>query len=142
MSNPIYPCLWFESQAKEAATFYCSLFKDSRIISETPLVVMFEINGKQVMGLNGGPHFKLTEAFSFVVECENQQEIDFYWEKLTDGGEESMCGWLKDRYGVSWQIIPAILLELMNDPVKAEKTVAAFMPMRKLDIATLLKAVE
>jgi len=141
MSKPIYPCLWFDGQARAAADLYCSLFKDSRIISETPLVVMFEINGKKIMGLNGGPMYKHTEAFSFVVECEDQKEIDFYWEKLTEGGEESMCGWLKDRFGVSWQIVPSVLLEMMSDPVKAEKAIAAFMPMRKLDIATLEKAV-
>ena len=92
------------------------------------------------MGLNGGPKFEFNESVSFVIECADQEEIDYYWEKLTDGGEESMCGWLKDKYGVSWQVVPAILGELMNDPDRGERVMAAFLQMRKFDIATLLKA--
>lgn len=140
MKNEIYPCLWFDGQAEEAAKFYCSVFKNSRILENNPMVVMFELNSKQFMGLNGGPTFKFNEAVSFVVDCENQEEIDYYWEKLTEGGEESMCGWLKDKYGVSWQIVPVVLKELMGNPEKASRVVEAFMQMKKFDIEKLLKA--
>ncbi len=142
MSNSVYPCLWFDNQAKEAASFYCSVFKDSKIVSENPLVVMFEVKGQQIMALNGGPKFKFNEAMSIVVACENQQEIDIYWNKLTaNGGEESMCGWLKDKYGLSWQIVPANLNKLMSgDPAKTNKVVQAFLQMRKFDIAKLEEA--
>lgn len=140
MSNPIYPCLWFDGQAKEAADYYCSVFKDSKILSENNMVVNFELNGKKFMALNGGPHFKFNEAVSFVVECDTQEEIDHYWNKLTEGGSESMCGWLKDKYGVSWQIVPAILGKLMSDPEKAPRVVQAFLQMKKFDIEALLKA--
>lgn len=141
MTNSIFPCLWFDGQAKEAATFYCSVFKNSKIISENPVVVMFEINGTKFMGLNGGPNFKFTEAVSFVVNCETQAEIDHHWDKLTAaGGQESMCGWLKDKFGVSWQIVPTILGELMSDPKRAERVTQAFMKMKKLDIETLKQA--
>lgn len=136
--NPIYPCLWFNNQAQEAAEFYCSVFKNSKIISANPMVVQFELNGKLFMGLNGGPMFSFTEATSFVVQCETQQEIDYYWAKLTEGGEESMCGWLKDKFGLSWQIVPAILAELMSNPAKSEKVIRSFMQMRKFDIQTLI----
>lgn len=139
MTN-MYPCLWYDGKAKEAATFYCSIFKNSKIVSENPMVVIFEINGTKFMGLNGGPHFKFNEAVSFVVECKDQAEIDYYWEKLTEGGEESRCGWLKDKYGMSWQIVPAILGKLMNDPERAHRVAAAFMKMTKFDIATLENA--
>lgn len=142
MTNPIYPCLWLDGTAKEAAEYYCSIFKESRIISETPMVVIFEINHTQFMALNGGNQFKFNESISFVVECDTQEEIDHYWERLTAEGEESMCGWLTDKYGVSWQIVPKILLELMNDPSNADKIVNAFMQMRKLDIEALKKAIE
>jgi len=140
MTEPIYPCLWFDGQARQAADFYCSVFKNSKIISDNPMVVIFELNGRKFMGLNGGPHFKFNEAVSFVVNCADQQEIDYYWDQLTKGGSESMCGWLKDKYGVSWQIVPAILGELMNDPQKGQRVMDAFMKMKKFDIATLLKA--
>ncbi len=140
MNHPVYPCLWFDGKAREAADYYCSVFKNSKIISETPLVVMFELNGSLFMGLNGGPHFRFNEAVSFVINCETQAEIDHYWEKLTDGGEESMCGWLKDRFGVSWQVVPSDLGELMSDPERAERITKAFMTMRKLDIAILRNA--
>ena len=140
MNRTIYPCLWFNGQAKEAAAFYCSIFKNAKITVDTPMVVRFEINGTQFMGLNGGPNFKFNESVSFVVECETQEEIDHYWDKLTKGGEESMCGWLKDRYGVSWQIVPTILAKLMGDPERAGRVMQAFMKMKKFDIATLEQA--
>lgn len=141
MTKQIFPCLWFDGQAKAAAEFYCSVFKDSKITSESPLVVTFELNGSKFMGLNGGPQFKFDEAVSFVVNCDTQEEIDYYWDKLTaDGGQESMCGWLKDKFGVSWQIVPSILAELMSDPIKAERIMKAFMNMKKLDIEVLKNA--
>ncbi len=99
MKHPLHACLWFDGQAKEAAQFYCSVFKKSRITHDTPMVVNFEINDQKFMGLNGGPQFKFNESVSFVITCETQEEIDYYWDKLTEGGEESMCGWLKDKYG-------------------------------------------
>lgn len=140
MKNPIYPCLWFDGKALEAAEFYCSVFPGSEILSSTPLVVHFSLNGARFMGLNGGAMYRITEGVSFVIECESQEEIDYYWERLTEGGEESMCGWLRDRYGVSWQVIPAILEELMNDPERGPRVIEAFLKMRKFDIGTLLKA--
>jgi predicted 3-demethylubiquinone-9 3-methyltransferase (glyoxalase superfamily) len=140
MTNPIYPCLWFDGQAKEAAEFYCGVFTNARITSENPMVVMFSLNDNLFMALNGGPHFTFSEATSFVVNCDTQEEIDHYWDKLTEGGEESMCGWLKDKYGVSWQIVPAILGSLMSDPERAPRVVQAFLKMRKFDIQTLLNA--
>jgi predicted 3-demethylubiquinone-9 3-methyltransferase (glyoxalase superfamily) len=141
MTNQIYPCLWFDGQAKEAATFYCSVFKNSKITVDTPMVVNFELDGKKFMGLNGGPRFKFNEALSFVVDCETQEEIDHYWDKLTaDGGEESMCGWLKDKFGLSWQIVPTILGQLMSDPEKAPRVMQAFMQMKKFDIEKLKQA--
>ena len=140
MKNPIYPCLWFDGQAKAAADFYCSVFKNSKVLNESPIVVNFELNGRKFMGLNGGPKFKFNESVSFVVECETQEEIDHYWNLLTKGGEESMCGWLKDKFGVSWQIIPAILGKLMSDPSRSQRVIDAFLKMRKFDIETLLKA--
>jgi predicted 3-demethylubiquinone-9 3-methyltransferase (glyoxalase superfamily) len=141
MSNSIYPCLWFDGKAKEAAEFYCSVFKDSKIITDTPMVVQFELNGSQFMGLNGGPHFQFNEAVSFVVNCEKQEEIDYYWEKLTsDGGKESMCGWLKDKYGLSWQIVPSNISKLMTDPERAQRVMPVLMQMKKLDIQKLEEA--
>lgn len=140
MKNPIYPCLWFDGQAKAAAEFYCSVFKNSKIMADTPLVVTFELNGRKFMGLNGGPKFKFNEAVSFVVDCDTQEEIDYYWDKLTEGGEESMCGWLKDKYGLSWQIVPAILGELMSDPEKGQRVIQAFLQMKKFDIEKLKQA--
>lgn len=140
MTNPIYPCLWFDGQAEAAATFYCSVFKNSKILSKSPMVVMFELNGAKVMGLNGGPEFKFNEAVSFVVNCDTQEEIDYYWNKLTEGGKESMCGWLVDRFGLSWQVVPTILGELMSDPTKTERVIHAFMKMRKFDIEALKNA--
>jgi len=140
MKKPIYPCLWFDGKALEAAEFYCSVFPGSEILSSTPLVVHFSLNGRSFMGLNGGAMYRITEGVSFVIECESQEEIDYYWERLTEGGEESMCGWLRDRYGLSWQVIPAILEELMNNPERGPRVIEAFLKMRKFDIGTLLKA--
>jgi len=140
MTNPIYPCLWFDDQAREAADFYCSIFKNSKITSDNPMVTMFEINGTQFMALNGGPRFNFTEAVSFVMNCDTQEEIDRYWNKLTEGGEESMCGWLKDKYGISWQIVPSVLGKLMGDPEKRNRVIDAFLKMKKFDIQTLLDA--
>jgi predicted 3-demethylubiquinone-9 3-methyltransferase (glyoxalase superfamily) len=141
MNNPIYPCLWFDGKAKEAAEFYCSVFKDSKIITDTPMVVQFELNGSRFMGLNGGPHFKFNEAVSLVVNCENQEEIDYYWEKLTgEGGQESMCGWLKDKYGLSWQIVPSNMGKLMTDSARAKRVMPVLMQMKKLDIRKLEEA--
>ncbi len=141
MTKPIVTCLWFDGQAKAAAEFYCTVFKDSKITSMSPMVVTFELNGTKFMGLNGGPQFKFDEAISFVVNCDTQEEIDYYWEKLTaEGGQESMCGWLKDKFGVSWQIVPANIAQLMSNPAKAERVTKAFMNMRKLDIEALKNA--
>ncbi len=140
MNNDISLCLWFDGQAKEAAEFYCSVFSNSKITSANPMMVTFELNGRKMMGLNGGPQFKFNEAASLVVNCKNQEEIDYYWAKLTEGGEESMCGWLKDKYGLSWQIVPSLLGKLVSDPEKGQRVVQAFMKMKKFDIQTLLNA--
>ena len=141
MNYPIYPCLWFDGKAKEAADFYCTIFKDSKITSENPMVVMFELNGTKFMGLNGGPQYKFTPATSFVIECDTQEEIDYYWEKLGAGGSYSKCGWLGDKFGRTWQIVPTILGKLMSGPA-APKVIEAFMQMTKFDIAALEKAAE
>jgi len=140
MTNQIFPCLWFDGQAKAAAEFYCSVFKNSKILADSPMVVTFELNGSKFMGLNGGPQFKFDEAVSFVVNCDTQDEIDYYWNKLTEGGQESMCGWLKDKFGLSWQIVPAIIGELMSEPARAERVMKAVMKMKKLDLETLKNA--
>jgi predicted 3-demethylubiquinone-9 3-methyltransferase (glyoxalase superfamily) len=141
MTNQLYPCLWFDGQAKAAAEFYCSIFKNSKITSENPMVVRWELNGNQFMGLNGGPSFKFNEAVSFVIDCDTQEEIDHYWSNLiSNGGTESQCGWCKDKYGVSWQVVPSILGKLMSDPEKSQRVVAAFMQMKKFDIQTLINS--
>lgn len=136
----MYPCLWFDGQAKAAAEYYCSIFKHSKIIEQNPMVVTFELNGNKFMGLNGGPKYKLTPATSFVVECETQEEIDYYWDKLGEGGRYSQCGWLDDKFGVSWQIVPIVLHQLMADPEKSPRVIEAFMKMSKFDIQTLKDA--
>ena len=136
----LYPCLWFDGQAKTAAEYYCSIFPNSKITSENPMVVRFELNGFQFMGLNGGSQYQFSAANSYVVECETQQEIDHYWEKLGTNGTYNQCGWLDDPFGVSWQIIPSILEKLMADPEKAPRVVQAFMQMSKFDIETLMNA--
>ncbi len=140
MNNQIYPCLWFDGQAKEAADFYCSIFEDAKIASENPLVVIFNLRGTKFMALNGGPKYKFTPATSFVIECETQAEIDHFWEKLGDGGRYDRCGWLADKFGVSWQIVPVILGKLMADPKRAPRVIEAFMKMTKFDIQQLENA--
>ena len=140
MTEPIYPCLWFDGQAQEAANFYCTVFKNSKITADNKMVVMFELNGKKFMALNGGPQFKFNEAVSFVVNCETQEEIDDYWNKLTKEGSEGQCGWLKDKYGVSWQIVPSVLPQLMSDSVRAGRVMQAFLKMKKFDIEKLKQA--
>lgn len=141
MTNSIYPCLWFDGQAQEAAKFYCSVFKNSKITADNQMVVIFELNGKKFMGLNGGPQFKFNEAISFVVDCENQEDIDYYWEKLTaDGGSGGQCGWLKDKFGLSWQIVPTVLPKLLSDPAKAQRVMERYMKMGKFIISDLENA--
>ena len=151
----IHPMLWFDTQAEEAAKLYVSIFKNSKItgISHYPeggptpkgrvMTVSFELEGQQFTALNAGPHFKFNEAISFVVDCKSQEEVDHYWTKLTaDGGQPSQCGWLKDKYGLSWQITPAALIELVTDPDKAKagRAMAAMMQMSKIDIAKIKEA--
>jgi predicted 3-demethylubiquinone-9 3-methyltransferase (glyoxalase superfamily) len=150
----ITPFLWFDNNAEEAVHFYTSIFKDSKILSTsrygdagpgpkgTVMTMRFQLNGQEFIALNGGPHFKFTEAISFVVNCETQQEIDEYWATLTAGGKEVQCGWLKDKYGLSWQIVPTVLGQLMqnSDPAKASRVMQAMMKMVKMDIETLKQA--
>ena len=136
----MYPCLWFDGQAKAAAEYYCSIFKNSKMLEENPMVVTFELNGNKFMGLNGGPKYKFTPATSFVIECETQEEIDYYWNKLGEGGSYDQCGWLDDKFGVSWQVVPTVLHKLMSDPDKAPRVIDVFMKMSKFDIKTLMKA--
>lgn len=157
MKYQIIPCLWFEGKAEEAARFYVSVFSNSKIndityygkegfdIHNQPegtvLTVEFEINGQAFTALNGGPEFRFNESVSFQVYCDTQEEINYYWDTLiADGGEESYCGWLKDKYGLSWQIVHAILADLMKDPVRAGRVTDAFMQMRKFDIEKLINA--
>lgn len=140
MPHTLYPCLWFNGKAKEAAKFYCSVFADSKILSENPLVVVFELNGTKFMALNGGPEYHFSPANSYVITCDTQEEIDHYWEQLGAGGTPGKCGWLTDKYGVSWQVVPSILGSLMNDPEKAPRAMYAFMQMTKFDIEQLKKA--
>jgi predicted 3-demethylubiquinone-9 3-methyltransferase (glyoxalase superfamily) len=142
MTKPIHPCLWFEKEAKAAADFYCSVFPNSKITSENPMVVMFQLNGSTFMALNDkrGNH-PFTEAVSFVVTCDTQDEIDHYWNSFTlNGGKESLCGWCTDKFGVSWQVVPSILGELMSDPSKAPRVIQAFLKMKKFDIEKLKNA--
>lgn len=140
MANQIYPCLWFDGQAQAAATFYCSIFKNSKITADNQMVVTFELNNKKFMGLNGGPQYKFSPAVSFVIDCETQGEIDYYWEKLGQDGTYNQCGWLDDKFGVSWQIVPTILPELLSNPDRAQNVIAAYMKMKKFDIKTLENA--
>jgi predicted 3-demethylubiquinone-9 3-methyltransferase (glyoxalase superfamily) len=147
MAQKITSMLWFDGQAEAAAKFYVSVFKDGKLGKpmhepggKKVLVMPFEIQGREFSALNGGPQFKFNESVSFVVHCKDQEEVDYYWEKLlSGGGEESMCGWLKDKYGLSWQVTPDMLLELMRGP-KAAKVMEAFMKMRRFDIAALKRA--
>ena len=157
-ARKITPCLWFDSQAEEAAQFYVSIFQNSKIraISRyakagqdihgkqpgSVMTVAFEIDGQAFVALNGGPQFKFNEAVSFQINCETQEEIDHFWNKLTENGQEGPCGWLKDRYGVSWQVVPAVLPEMLMDADagKAERVTKAFMQMKKFDVAALKRA--
>ena len=138
----ITPFLWFDSKAEEAARFYVSLFKNSKILDASRMTVTFELDGQRLIALNGGPHYSLTPAISLFVNCETQQEVDELWEKLSEGGEKSRCGWLKDKYGLSWQIIPAALRELMGDkdPEKSKRVMQAMLKMSKIDIGALKRA--
>lgn len=158
----ISPCLWFDDEAEEAANFYVSVFKGSKIgdvtrygkegyeihgkEAGTVMTVEFEIEGQKFLALNGGPIFKFNEAISFQVHCEIQEEVDYYWEKLSEGGDKKaqVCGWLKDKYGLSWQIVPTILPKMLkdNDTEKSQRVMKAMLQMHKLDIQTLIKAYE
>lgn len=141
MTKPIYPCLWFNTEAQEAAKFYCSVFKNSKVVSSDTMTTIFEINGTKFMGLNGGPEFSFSEAVSFVVECETQEEIDHCWNMLTtNGGQEGNCGWLKDKYGVSWQIVPTILSKLLSDPEKIKRIMPIFRSIKKFNINEFINA--
>src|SRR5467141_2317271 len=145
----ITPFLWYDDKAEEAANFYVSIFKNSKVVSVarygeagpgpkgSAMTVAFELDGQKFVALNGGPHFKFTEAVSFVVNCTSQEEVDYFWDKLTaDGGSESQCAWLKDKYGLSWQIVPTILIELLQDKdaEKSHRVMQAMMQMKKIDI--------
>lgn len=156
----ITPFLWYDDKAEEAAKFYVSVFKNSKVggitryekegakasgrPEGTAMTVNFELEGQEFVALNAGPQFKFTEAISFVVNCETQEEVDYFWEQLSEGGAESQCGWLKDKYGLSWQVVPTILVELFldKDPEKTHRVMTAMLQMKKLDIAVLKQAAE
>jgi len=158
ITQKITPFLWFDDKAEEAAKFYTSIFKNSKIGNITRydeeaagptgrpagsvMTVDFQLAGKEFVALNGGPMFKFTEAISFVVNCENQDEVDYFWSKLSAGGEESRCGWLKDKFGLSWQVVPAVLIEMLTDKdtAKAKRVMHAMLQMDKIDSAVLKKA--
>ena len=152
MQKKIIPFLWFDDNAEEAANFYVSIFKNSKVLSINHypggsekegkvMTVKFELDGEEFVGLNGGPMFSFTEAISFWVKCDTQKEIDYFWEKLSEGGEKSECGWLKDKFGLSWQIVPASIEELISeeDPARKERVLNAVWQMQKLDISALEK---
>jgi predicted 3-demethylubiquinone-9 3-methyltransferase (glyoxalase superfamily) len=161
-TQPIVPCLWFDNQAEEAARFYTGIFRNSRIgkISRyteagreahgrpagSVMTVEFELNGQPFTALNGGPHFKFNEAISFQIMCQTQEEVDHYWNKLSQGGDPNaqQCGWLKDKYALSWQVVPTVLVEMMSDPdrEKSGRAMEAMLKMKKLDIAGLKRAFE
>lgn len=157
----ISPCLWFDTQAEDAAEFYCSVFDNSKITAVSRygeegfdkhgkpagsvMAVAFELDGQSFTALNGGPHFTFNEAVSFQVQCKDQGEVDYFWDRLTaDGGSEGPCGWLKDRFGLSWQVVPAVLQEMMagKDSAAAQRVTKAFLQMKKFDIAALKRAFE
>src|ERR687892_727251 len=152
----ITPFLWFDDKAEEAVKFYTSIFKNSRTTNTarypegspgpvgSVMTVEFELEGQEYVALNGGPHFKFTEAISFVVNCETQEEVDGLWGKLSEGGQTQQCGWLKDKFGLSWQIIPSVLVELISapDPQKSQRVMEAMLQMTKIDIARLRQAYE
>ena len=151
----INPFLWFDKQAEEAANFYCSVFKDSKITAVTRaaadnpsnkqgevMTVTFQLNGQPLVALNGGPQFKFNESISFVINCETSQDVDYYWSKLTDGGQPGRCGWLKDKYGLSWQVVPTALGEVLGDkdPARAKRAMEAMLKMSKLDLDAMKRA--
>jgi len=156
MLQKITPWLWFDTEGEEAATFYTSIFKNSRILDVTRygsagprpegevMTVSFELEGQQFAALNGGPEFPFTEAVSFQVSCESQEEVDEFWTRLSEGGSEGRCGWLKDRFGVSWQIVPTALGELLGDPdpERSQRAMEAMLQMTKLDIAAMKRAAD
>jgi predicted 3-demethylubiquinone-9 3-methyltransferase (glyoxalase superfamily) len=160
ITQKITPCLWFDTQAEEAARFYVSVFPNAKLgtISRfakggqdvhgkpegSVMTAEFEIEGQKFVGLNGGPQFKFTEAVSFQIHCKDQAEVDYYWGRLTEGGKEVACGWLKDKFGLSWQVVPVQLFEYLSsgDPVKSERVTRAFMKMMKFDIEALRRAFE
>jgi predicted 3-demethylubiquinone-9 3-methyltransferase (glyoxalase superfamily) len=159
-TQKITPCLWFDDQAEEAVEFYSTIFRNSRIVgitrygeagrevhgkpAGTVMTVAFELDGQAFTALNGGPVFEFNEAISFQVNCEAQEEVDYYWERLSDGGDKKaqQCGWLKDKYGVSWQVVPTVLIEMLNDPdtEKSQRAMQAVLPMKKIDIDKLKRA--
>lgn len=161
-TRKITPCLWFDDQAEAAAEFYTAIFKNAKILAVTRygeaghevhgrpagsvMTVAFELDGQPFTALNGGPVFQFNEAISFQIDCETQDEVDYYWERLSAGGDANaqQCGWLKDRYGVSWQVVPQALIEMLSDPVyeKSQRTMQAMLKMKKLDIAGLRRAYE
>ena len=150
----VTPNLWFDTQGEEAANFYCSIFPNSRIVSVARypegapgpagevMTVEYELDGQRYVHINGGPAFTFSEAVSFQINCADQAEVDYYWDKLLEGGEESMCGWLKDRYGFSWQVVPAGMEELFSDsdPGRAQRAMQAMLSMKKLDVAEMRRA--
>jgi predicted 3-demethylubiquinone-9 3-methyltransferase (glyoxalase superfamily) len=152
----ITPFLWFDDQAEEAMNFYISIFKDSKVVNVsrfgeagpgpkgTVMTATFQVNGQEITALNGGPQFSFTEAISFYVDCETQQEVDELWDKLSEGGEKGQCGWLKDKYGLSWQIVPTALVEMLQDvdPQKSKNVMEAMLKMNKIDINILRRAYE
>ena len=156
MDLTISPNLWFDTEAEEAAAFYTSVFDDSRVVNTTHypegspgeagtvMTVEFELAGQRFVGINGGPQFSFDEAVSFEITCEDQAEVDYFWEKLTDGGKESQCGWLKDRFGLSWQVVPSGMDEVFSDPdpERAQRAMQAMLKMSKLDIAELRRAAD
>lgn len=162
IAQRITPFLWFDGQAEEAANNYTSIFKNSKILSitrydeagakasgqpvGTVMTVAFQLDGQEFVAINGGPHFKFSCAVSFVVNCETQDEVDYYWEKLSEGGDETaqQCGWLADKYGLSWQVVPTVVPELLTspEPEKPLRAMQAILQMKKIDIATVMKAVE
>ncbi|PWU51402.1 hypothetical protein DLE60_32245 [Micromonospora globispora] len=156
MQQKIVPNLWFDTQAEEAANFYISVFDNSRIVNVTHygeagpgpagtvMTVEFELNGQRFVGINGGPQFTFSEAVSFQINCADQGEVDYYWERLSEGGQEGPCGWLKDRYGLSWQVVPTGMEEMLNDPdrERAQRAMKAMLGMGKIDIAALHSAAD
>ena len=156
MHKKITPFLWFDDKAEEAMNFYVSIFKNSKVGNVTRygdagpgpkgtvMTATFQLDGQEFIALNGGPHFKFTEAISFSVDCKTQEEVDELWNKLSEGGQKSRCGWLKDKYGLSWQIVPTVLTELLGDkdPAKSKRVMQAMLQMDKIDIKTLKKAYE